>query len=318
VNGEELLDDYEDIYQESLDANPLLDTLRRWVAPYSGQVQITGDVTLLEDTSDERQEYTTADGVRVAVQHNSNELWATTIEADDYAAKTPSGLESISVSKGDVIYFRVQSIFDGAYDEVSWSPDIQYLAVAPTLDANNLDVYHYNAADDFTLAAHSGMYVNMPLTGTVRIEGELQKVGITTDDITLQLLKNDVPLVSQSLTWGQTGNISLSQEVEVLGQDRIAVQIKSDSPIDLSQLAWSESSPLNLFYVASPDMDELTDEEGNPLVQLDLFSAVDLYPESNLTQPLTPWTAPETGIYTVEPLFFWLPVAAMQVRRLSS
>jgi hypothetical protein len=134
----------------------------------------------------------------------------------------------------------------------------------------------------------------------VQIEGELEKVGATTDDITLQLLKNGTLLTSQSLTGGQTGTISLSEEVEVLPEDRIVLHIKIDSPIDLAQLGWTQLP--NLFYSASPALDELFDEDGNPLVQLDLFASSSLYPESNLSAPLQPWTATETGTYTVTSL----------------
>jgi hypothetical protein len=82
------------------------------------------------------------------------------IAATDYTVKTPTGLEAIAVEKGDIFYFRVQSIFDGAYDQVNWNPEIHYLDVEPLLDANNLDVYHYNAVDDFTLAGFRNLFFN--------------------------------------------------------------------------------------------------------------------------------------------------------------
>ena len=47
---------------------PLLDTLRRWVAPYDGTISISAPVHLIQDTSPERAAYTGADGVRVAIQ----------------------------------------------------------------------------------------------------------------------------------------------------------------------------------------------------------------------------------------------------------
>jgi len=161
VDATDLIEDFEELYQEQLDKSPLIDTLRRWTVPYAGVIRISGEVALLEDTTPERQDYKMADGVRVAVQHNDVELWTTEIQAADYTPKSPVGLGALQVKKGDIIYFRVQSVLDGAYDQVSWNPDIQYLAVPepPVIDANNLAVYHYNAAQDFALGGAKGMDV---------------------------------------------------------------------------------------------------------------------------------------------------------------
>ncbi|MCI5129703.1 MAG: sugar-binding protein, partial [Candidatus Electrothrix sp. AUS3] len=145
VDGEELLEDMEDLYQEMLAASPLHDTLRRWTAPYDGRISISGQVALLEDSSEERQEYTTADGVRIAIQHNGSELWATVLEADNYSPVSPENVDSIQVNKGDHIYFRVRSRFDGAYDQVEWNPAISYQDVTAEPDANGLDPYLYQA-----------------------------------------------------------------------------------------------------------------------------------------------------------------------------
>ncbi|MCI5130597.1 MAG: hypothetical protein D3904_03545, partial [Candidatus Electrothrix sp. EH2] len=100
VDGEELFEDMEELYQEMLAASPLHDTLRRWTAPYDGRISISGQVALLEDTSEERAEYATADGVRVAIQHNSSELWGAVIEADNYSPVALADLQRIDISRG--------------------------------------------------------------------------------------------------------------------------------------------------------------------------------------------------------------------------
>ncbi|MEK7990716.1 MAG: hypothetical protein VSS52_006890, partial [Thiotrichaceae bacterium] len=306
VDATELVADFEQLYQEQIDKAPLTDTIRRWTVPYDGQIQITGDVALIEDNSLERQEYQTADGVRVALQHNDTELWTVEIAATDYTAKIPENVAAIEVKKDDVIYFRVQSIFDGAFDQVAWSPDIQYLDVPeqPILDANNLDVYHYNAAQDFTLGTANGMDVNMPLDGTVHIVAELEKLQTTSDDIRFVLLNNDAPVYTQEVTWDQIGAISLSQDIEVVKGDKLILQVNIDSPIDLSALQWQ---PPQLFYTASPDIPQLTDEQGNPLIKVDFFYSYDVYPESNLDIPLQVWEVPQTGSYTLSSLLALSP-----------
>ncbi|OQW91171.1 MAG: hypothetical protein BWK78_05340, partial [Thiotrichaceae bacterium IS1] len=307
VEGE---DDEEDI-QDFQNSFPLLDTIRRWQAPYDGQIHIEGSVALLEDIGVDRQNYTTADGVRVAIQHNENELWATQIAPTDYVAKAPAGVESLAVKKGDMIYFRVQSIEDGAYDQVQWNPMIQYVNVTATLDANQLDVYRYEAAKDFTLAGGPrGASINAPFAGKVQLAGELQKTGVTTDDVILEVLKNDSVVYSQTLVWNQSGVVTLGPEIDVVAKDRLMVHIKIDSPIDLSKLQWNPANPPMLSYIASSDPaieQPLVDDEGKPLYQYAVVSSYDIYPLGSSTTPLEAWTVPQSGTYTVTPLLAMMP-----------
>ncbi|HSA50097.1 MAG TPA: SpvB/TcaC N-terminal domain-containing protein, partial [Yinghuangia sp.] len=72
-------------------SDPLLDTVRRWVAPFSGTISIAGAVRLAQDTADARARSQTADGVRVAVQHKDTELWADRIGPRDNSEHIPTG-----------------------------------------------------------------------------------------------------------------------------------------------------------------------------------------------------------------------------------
>lgn len=298
VDTSGIIQNYESVYQKAIDTYPLVDTLRRWVAPYDGQIRITGDVHLIQDTSGERRSYKTADGARVAIQHNGDELWSATIGPDDYSSKTPTGVESISVKAGDRIYFRVQSVFDGKYDQVAWDPQIDYLGVPQVADANGLNPYHYRASKDFVLAGRRGIQVRMPLNGTVRVTGDLHKLGVTTDDVTLLVLKNGTSVFNQTLGWDKTGDIPLSQDISVSKGDSIQLRVQVDSPIDLHQIQWDP----RLFYTGSPDVKgSVTDDKGNYLFQLHPPYDVDMYPVTDLTSPQEVWTAPQTGALTVTP-----------------
>ncbi|HEY0734504.1 MAG TPA: SpvB/TcaC N-terminal domain-containing protein, partial [Herpetosiphonaceae bacterium] len=297
IDGTDLLPNYDDLYQELVDTFPLHDTLRRWVAPYDGQIQIGGTVALVEDTSAARRQYQTADGVRVAIQHNGSELWSARIGETDYTPKPPTGVDSLQVTAGDRIYFRVQSVADGAYDQVAWNPSIRYLNTPSVTDANGLDPYAYQAADDFVLAGRSGMQVQMPITGTVRLSGDLVKHGVTTDDLTLLVSKNGTPIVSESLASDQTGTIALDEEIQVVQGDALRLQVRVDSPIDLRQISWRP----NLVYTAAANGMPVTDDQGNPLVTVDPPYAIDLYPASNLSAPQQAWSAPQAGAITVTP-----------------
>ncbi|MCI5227850.1 MAG: sugar-binding protein, partial [Candidatus Electrothrix sp. AX2] len=238
VDGEELLEDFTELYQEMLAASPLHDTLRRWTAPYDGRISISGQVALLEDTSEERAEYATADGVRVAIQHNGSELWATVLEADNYSPVFPENVDSLQVSKGDRIYFRVQSRFDGVYDQVEWNLAISYQDVTAEPDANGLDPYLYQAGFDFIPTGRTGMATTLPVTGTIALSGDVEIAAPCSDDVTVKVLLNDTEKFSQTITSGQTANVAVNLSLDVAKDDQLQFKIEADSPIDATQVHW--------------------------------------------------------------------------------
>src|SRR5439155_25974003 len=90
--------------------SPLVDTVRRWVAPYSGIVSILAPVTLTPPDGT-----TSKDGVRVAIQYNDHELDAQELTTTGATAFTAAKTQAVNA--GDHLYFRVGSIFDGASDQ---------------------------------------------------------------------------------------------------------------------------------------------------------------------------------------------------------
>lgn len=284
---------------------PLQDVLRRWIAPYDGQVKIEGNVALLQPASGP-----TGDGVRVAIQAGLSELWSATIDGGDYAPRTPGGVASVNVTRGEAIYFRVQSRNDGASDQVSWDPAITYLNLPPTLDANGLNIYRYQASQDFTLAGRPGSFTQMPLNGTVHLAGDFTKTRPTTDDVAIQVIQNGIVVASQTILSGQTGTFPVSVDIPVAGPDpannttgdRIRLQLKIDSPVDLAAFSWTPK----LYYTAA------TQKDSNGVVQpvnvgtasnptLKLYPPVDtqIYPGTDLTGPQATWKASAAGNQTI-------------------
>jgi RHS repeat-associated protein len=310
VDGNGIVEDLDSVYQAMIDNNPLVDTVRRWTAPYSGTIAISGDFHLIQDASPARAKYQTADGVRVAIQKNDTELFSQTIPASDYTAKSPSGVGSVSVTAGDHIYFRVGSTFDGKYDQVVWDPVVAYQNLAPVTDVNLLDAYTYQSSKDFTLAGRRDISVQMPFDGTVHMAGALHKSGATSDDVTLVVLKrssgqqNDVVIFSQDFAWNQTGDFNLPPDFTVAQNDVIKLRVKVDSPIDVSKLQWNP----DLYYttVTGPadrvKDTKVQDTHGNYLIQLNPPYDIDLYPDSNLTAPQPAFVAPQDGTLTAETL----------------
>src|SRR5439155_11408502 len=138
----------QDVLDEMQRVYHLVDPVRRWTAPYNGSVNITGQVRLLAAAP---TSYSAADGVRISIQKNGTELWSATISNPaDLTPRAITGLASVSVSKGDNIYFRVNSRDDGRYDAVSFDPTITYNSVDTTkVDENGMPAYVFSASSDF-------------------------------------------------------------------------------------------------------------------------------------------------------------------------
>jgi hypothetical protein len=68
VDPNGLVEDLTQVYDKAVENFPLHNTLRRWVAPYDGEIAISGAFNLIQDLSPARAAYQTADGVRVAIE----------------------------------------------------------------------------------------------------------------------------------------------------------------------------------------------------------------------------------------------------------
>lgn len=281
--------------------SPLQDTVRRWVAPFTGTVAVSGAVTfsppVLPDTG-----LPTApnDGVRVAIQHETTELWAASLVTPGQSV-VPANVNAISVIAGQALYFRVGSVDDGAGDQVLWDPTITYTSLSAPLDVNGLSQTVYSASDDFTLAGRPGSIIYMPLQGTVRFEGVLRKTGVTSDDLTVLVLHNGVPVVSQLVSAATVDHdgIAIAADFAVAPLDEVQVRIAVDSPIDVTVLDWEP----RLYYLDAVDEDGepmvTTDANGDPALMLNVPVDIDIYPQNNLTAPSMPWVSNVGGNVTV-------------------
>jgi RHS repeat-associated protein len=291
--------------ERQIDSHPLVDSVRRWVAPFDGTVRVTGSVALVQDTSQQRATYTKADGVRVTIQRENAELFSLPIAATDYTAHTPDGVDAIAVHRGDRLYFRVQSGFDGAFDEVAWDPAVSYVDAPNTPDVNGLDPYRYRASNDFTLGGRAATVV-VPVTGTIHLSGALTKPAATTDDVTAVVTRDGQTVFSQTLPAGQTGDIPVDADIQVQQGQQLQWRIHVDSPIDLGPLSWTPLAE----YTSAEGVPRLTDENGNAILSVRPPYTVDMYPADQLSAPQQFFVAPATGTLVVAPVFTVDPQAA--------
>ncbi|MEJ3742963.1 SpvB/TcaC N-terminal domain-containing protein [Actinomycetes bacterium KLBMP 9797] len=282
VDASDLIRDFTADRERQTDSHPLVDTVRRWVAPFDGTIRVSGDVRLVEDTSAERAAYTKADGVRVAIQREASELWSRQIGATDYAAHTPSDVGSVAVKRGERLYFRVQSNADGAFDKVAWDPQVTYTGVPDTTDVNGLNPYGYQASRDFTLGGRATS-VTAPVTGTVHLSGALSVKAALTDDVTAVITVDGRTVFEQTLPAGQAGEIPIDRDVTVEQGQRLQWRVRVDSAVDLGQIGWTPTAEYPSGQVIQPPYD------------------VDMYPTNSLSAPQESYTVPTDGTLIVVP-----------------
>ncbi len=150
------------------------ESVRMWIAPFNGTVNINAPIDLIKDESFYRSQSKQADGIGYTIQHNNTtELIRDAITADDYNTKGVF-YSNLIVYKGDRIYFRLQPKDSRLFDNVKWDPKITYIntGIDTTLtDADNKTINAYKASDDFQLSAKS--FQSMPMHGTLRIRGSI-------------------------------------------------------------------------------------------------------------------------------------------------
>lgn len=98
------------------------------------------------------------------------------------------GAGSLSVKRGDRIYFRVHSVAAGN-PEVNWNPKVEYTnaTLAATTDQNGLTLYNSSYSDGFVLSRE--LPVVFPGNGTATISWEEFVVNEPTDAVTVQIVE---------------------------------------------------------------------------------------------------------------------------------
>ena len=244
---------------------PLQDIVKMWQAPYDGTVTITAPLHLIQNINDTGTLSAKNDGVRASIQQSGTVLWSTTIGPADFSTKTPTGVTNLAVTKGQQIYFRLQSIFNGQDDQVNWDPVIDY--TTPTFPTSDHKISsHYQASADFILHSPSG--VGLGKTGSVAVDGIFNK-SLTTDTVTLQIvqLRNSVSTVIFQQDYAPaataTGALTIPTVLSVDTSDQLFFLIRSRSYIDRSALQWLP----HYAYVGFTDGTPVTGTNGKPTLE---------------------------------------------------
>ncbi|HEX2936571.1 MAG TPA: SpvB/TcaC N-terminal domain-containing protein [Bacteroidales bacterium] len=257
--------------QRELEAQfPLQDAVKMWQAPYKGWVKINAPVRLLEDTSLAARTDTLKDGVKVSIQYRGQIVWSTEIGPDDYNFKYPT-IDSIFVNKEDRLYFRVQSRFNGSYDQVFWDPEITYSSIngnytlAKYEDVNKKKIGRYKASEDYLLCGMQS--VGMPKDGMVRFLTHFSK-GMTTDSVRVSIIRTDTSGVKSDVytmllpDTAETSDLPINLDLSVLKDETYLFQVESGSNIDWTKINWD----IYFEYTSIADGTPVTSNNGEPML----------------------------------------------------
>lgn len=270
------------------DQLPLVDTLSRWVAPWAGTVAISGVVAVVDIEG-----ALLSSPARVAIQHNDLEIWSAVVDLTTTPTVTPTGVGSVTVAKGDRLFFRVGAVSSsegaGAANTVQWDPEVKYNQPS-TLDANNLDVYDYIHSEDFALIGRQDMFSVAPVDGYMQLSGWLNKTKITSDTLILGVVLNDASTFAFSTTIAHSwvGAREVMTNVTVKQGDKVQLVLRVESNIDYNAIRWAPQVSYNSGAASSLSL-------AHPF-------ALDVYPVSGLTAPLASSPAPAAvydALYTI-------------------
>ncbi|GJM65027.1 SpvB/TcaC N-terminal domain-containing protein [Persicobacter diffluens] len=281
--------------EKAIDRSPLHDVVKVWVAPYDGTVAINAPVNLIQSNSKDR-EGAKADGVRVAIQFKDEEKWSTKIDPDDYNVK-PVSIPSLSVQKGDRIYFRTQSLVNGEFDQVFWPQQITYSNRTEVLTANNRQKYHFDAQKDFILAADQT--ISVPIDGQINIQGNIS-LPVTSDSLLFQIIKGEDEIVLEYHSDGRSKRdttFSISQTV--YNGDEFRFLVSAETNIKWEQIEFDAV----MYYTASnsAEVPNVYASNGDPLIKIFPVPHFTMFPVNLVNEEMI--TAKQTGQIAIAPLF---------------
>jgi|GEM_PF-1183990 len=162
---------------------PDIQSVRAWIAPYSGIIKISGIAELSKDLKNTRIENNIKDGVTLYIQNYTYSKLPPLIERSIYPTvgsldTVNMNIDLLGICKGTIIYFVVRSNTKHTLDVVNWNPKIEYLK---TYDYENIDTetilrnpksFTFDAAEDFVLNGEENY--GLLHDGTVRIEYDIK------------------------------------------------------------------------------------------------------------------------------------------------
>ena len=200
--------------------DPDIETVRVWVAGWSGDIELKDTISLVPDASQSREHSRTADGVSYTIQrcHGVREQDNMHLDADDYTILHQGAIgaddDSIHiwsnifhVEEGDILMFRLRSGENSLYDKTNWHHVIKY---------NESQVYDsekdYICTGDGYFQAQNAGKIILSISGSN--DGAVP--------VGLRVLKNGESIRNESVTHG---SVNIQIEDSVQSNDNIFIQL---------------------------------------------------------------------------------------------
>ncbi|MDR1551878.1 MAG: VCBS repeat-containing protein, partial [Prevotellaceae bacterium] len=270
---------------------PDIQAVRAWIAPYSGQINISGTAQLTQNLHQYRYKYRIFDGVRLSIQKRNDisnvfkkELHLT--KADSINNPTVLMDTVINVNAGDIIYFWVESKSKHDLDVVEWNPIIEYSnsQLIETQTSENIsNIYNsehnnfvFNAKNDFMLNTPSQKF-GIPLDGDIIIKPIITSNSeIIKEPLKFRIYLSDMLAIDEWID--NESPINYTDNIEYLGAlrgDSLEFTLECAGQVDWSKI----DASIQLYYTQA--FDNIPDE--NNMLTYTSLPVLDTYTVPNET-----------------------------------
>ncbi|TVX92185.1 RHS repeat protein [Paenibacillus agilis] len=232
-----------------------VDIVRKWVAPKSGIVHISGQVA--------KSNPTCGDGVKAIIRKNNKLIWSTAIGYDDKVGVSAS--YTTNVATGDALYFIVNQQQENSCDGTFWDPTItydekplKYTASEGYSSIQGQNNWYYEEQDkdkfypmtwikkenlwrgstEFSMIGHHWQHPEArdsvrtwaaPTSGVVQITGKLAKENISCGNgVIATIYKNDNAIWSTPIVFDDKVGFQIKQHITVRTDDRLRFVISQN------------------------------------------------------------------------------------------
>ncbi|HAK59697.1 MAG TPA: hypothetical protein DCO77_04850, partial [Nitrospiraceae bacterium] len=253
----------------------LSDPVRKWIAPYKGDVRVTGMIQKLRaGGKDDPVDPNDPDGAKASVlayiykNNDATPLWTAELPATELSSDSHD--LPISVSPGDRLYFRVSSVDDTEADDVSWQPQISYETVCVLqkdgseqcvgiTEAQNLltdtqghSLVTFDSGTELLLSGYPYNGWRPGAKGRVRITGRAVK-SKSTDNVTFRIRRNNTVLWSNQASAESEEVFEHDILQEVLPGDELTFDVLADTTVDADVVAWQPEIVYEEYCLIKPN-----------------------------------------------------------------
>jgi RHS repeat-associated protein len=281
---------------EDLNYDYRRDAVRVWVAPYTGRIAINSSIRLIEDTSYSRLQSHLVDGIVYNIQKSGTVLKREKLNPSDYSVHNWSQ-SYISISRGEKVYFRLQSQKDRKWDDVFWNPTIYYQEInSAAIDTNVVDADGKKIAlfqPSRDLLIYNKEIFQAPYSGKVRIKGGIV-INKVSDTVRFSIKKGSTTIRQSNFAANSQVNYLVNDTMTVSVGESINIIAYTNTNIDWNKI--SNNFKIYYYYADSVNIDttsQFNKIEVRPMVQYNIHQ--------NTKQRSQSYTF-NSGTYTATPI----------------